>query len=550
MRSKLFDRRTAEWSGDKLAAYLKFRQALLTYGFNGAGGLGRAGTRGHSPMSLTANTIATDSELTDWLHRSPADLLSANPYEVSRREFPAGTKPIRCWDAALLLPDFAAGLPALVSEKAIAATRRVNTHWLETVPASLARTGKLGGSVLRPSGPYIYDLTRANAHAAWDLLETAGVLAYIRRSRPARGYLGELAPKFREAVAEVVTATLYGLPLRIGGKQDGSLPFGLKTVVSSGFEGAAMLVDVNDPEIDATTAYILSAAYTQPHPSSLHSGVVSAARSDMWCGLPSIVAVAGWESVEYISRQRLVEPLYARATYYGVSPADLMPPASLWAHISLALAATGDPYDDVDESMKRIEEAESLLATLQGGPDYEALRGLIWDRVMETGVTVNLVDWRKTDHYAWLLEHTPPFPFLPYMAANRNAKGAPDKPKGIIPNGSKSKMPPEWKRWFEDAARMAEISAKAAAAYERERYGYSASARRRRERMAGHKYAERRRADSLRREVISAKRMRGKTVTRADRDFLERMRLQAIEQDRLSAKLPEAFQQKGVCYHG
>lgn len=557
--SKLFEKRSSAWTMDRLAQYLKFRHELLCSGYRGVGGLDtgnkrRGGVPLLSDMYTHAARIGLRNEERTALTTIPTrQLLCPNPFRESRIRTRINGTALACWDSTLALPDLAAGLDPLTNVRELRSTRRVNTHWLTSVPAALARTGPLGDSVKRPSGAYIYDMLRANRDVAWDMLETAHALVHSARVTPVAGYFGELAPQFREAVAELVVATLYGLPVRIGGKEaKRRLSYGTGVVTCEGFNDAAALVPALSraaPIPDESVAYVLAAMYTQPHPSSLGSGVVSVGKSDQWCGMPSVIALAGWETVEYITRQRVVAPPYARDVYYGVPAADLIPPDAFWAHLRLASTTRGKAGNPVFEShtatvarsMTAIAEAQAVLDTLQDDEDYLVARDVVWQSVTDAGLTVQLDEWYRTDHHAWLIGRTPPLPYVPCLATNRNAQGAPSKPRGRVPKGSKRKPDPDWARWFADTADFATIVEKAVRAYESRRYGYSAAAKRRRDRKAGFRKAEAARRDRARRAGITEKTKRGRKITTADRAFLSRVREAGLAETRIAAKLPQQY---------
>ncbi|GAG27616.1 unnamed protein product, partial [marine sediment metagenome] len=249
--------------------------------------------------------------------------------------------------------------------------RGINSHWDNVIVPAFSRVGPLGlnGEILRPRAPWIFDLMEMPE--GWFLLEAAHVLAHMRGDiKPSyRGYSkqhSKTSGHIQKSIGELITALAYDVPLDTGLRDDGKpaepdMPhYGIEIKTSSRFNLPYLRAPWDNREalrFDETLAVINAGVFIQPHPYGFNTGSMKHHRRDRWCCLPSMVVIAGWETVDVITHQPLVSarPNKMKSPVcYGVHPSDMMSPDLLWAYLALGHEAKG--MAETDERYRYVGE--------------------------------------------------------------------------------------------------------------------------------------------------------------------------------------------------
>jgi len=530
-----FGRKIEEWSGDKLRSFLEFRYNLLHDGVKGSGGLAAGSDRSGRILLLSSlgprfaeMCMASDAIVGSGLLKHRSELIHPNPFAPSGIR---GKGTFNIWDCALCGKDPRPKQGVLSSSRRLEPLRAINKHWLVDVANAVANIGLVDGSIRRPSGQYIYDLLRVDKDRAWDLLNDAALLACSWDTGYFDSMFGTKSKLYWLAVSTLVVSTLYDIPVTIGGAGAGDIGYRARLTVDSGTSSAALLVSAlsaQSPRLDRDIAYMLASVYIQPNPTGIVEGVVRASKSDMWCGLPTGIMLAGWETIDYITRQYVVQPPYNKDAFYSVPAADLMPPSTYWAYLSMASKYRREDGTSVCEghghivarSLDTISECEESLAKLANTESYEEVRHATWEQVTSRGITVYLADIRDTDYYRWLISRTPPLPYAPFLAANREASGAKKKPPGLKPKSKGKAMSPEWAEWFDYTKAYVKRATESAMRYESSRYGFTNANRMRKRRSANWNKLNKERKRLSRISKLKEKMLMGKQPTETERKLL------------------------------
>jgi hypothetical protein len=449
----------------------------------------------------------------EWKHAFDTDpyaLLHPNPFELSQyrisnldQDSAKSVYRFRCWDSAIAIPACGIRAPEPKPFGSVQIVRRTNEQWNgEALPAIL-HTGPLGkdGALLRPRGRHIFDLTATRKDFAWDLLEMAHVMGHQHDEftpdvHTRNKALHNSASCMQRAITEIVFAIMYGLPVDVGTDRLPGAPntyFGTDLKCTTDFRKPVLRLPwkTNDaPRPDTTLSIALSTVFIQPHPHGFTTNTGECDADDIWCCMPSIVAVVGWEGIDFITHQALgYNPFSSkRRGHYTVPADDLLSPELYWAYLALATRTSrGDcvplftpPDAAVARSMAaiaRAEQAEAMIMTatsLDVAAREKAVNEL-WETERRNIKWVYPREWLETGHYRWLYQHTPPLPCKYCMTINRNAEGAPVTPKGQRPTGPRKTWPKDWVRWEQDLAAIRDILHSAIVNYEIKRYGRKAA---------------------------------------------------------------------------
>jgi hypothetical protein len=510
--SAFFDKNVAAWTDTLLADFMCKRYRLMTLG------PGTICTPGHPSLPAYAPFQADDythakllGNLADpsWrqIRATPArKLLHPNPFELSpfRQSDLNAATPVykfRCWDSAVGIRACTIRSVDPKPFNAIQVVRDTNEHWNGVALPSILRTGPLGkgGALLRPRGKHIFDLTRTKRDFSFDLLEMAHVMAHqydeVRSEhRYHSQYLGRTAGRYRGALAEIVHAIMYGLPIDVSlrdrgkpGEPDTYYKTELKSTTD--FRNPVLRLPWKTAESarpDDTLSVALNAIFIQPHPHGFTTGTGAYELDDMWCCSPTIIALTGWEGIDFITHQAVGYNPYDRRRKgsYVVPAPDLLPPDTYWAYLALAQRTDrGDgaplfipPDQAVAATTAAIQRAaqaeEAILADTRLGRQEQEERVLqAWQAERPNIRWVYPHDWLSTGHYRWLYAQTPSLPCKYCIDINRHAEGAPERPKGHRPKGKRKDWPQDWIRWEQDLSKILAIVKNAVVAYERKRYG-------------------------------------------------------------------------------
>lgn len=397
----------------------------------------------------------------------PKVLLHPNPFELSALrkpyklepgpdENPADVQAYRIWDATIGVPACYPRSGRTRHIRDIPSSRKINEFWLHQSLPALHHVGPLGpeGAVVRPTGALILDLTRSAM--GWQILEAAHVLAHLRGDDkpPDRDFaeiLGQTAGRFVQAVTEIWVSIYYDLPLDVSRKdcgKPGDPDTYFLTEVKSSSEFVNPVIRLpwmnrEAPRLDSTLSVLLTSVHYEPHPYGYNMRTNMAGPSDHWCCMPTIVAIAGWEGIDYVTHQPLgtLSDRPKAPVDYVVRAEDLLPPDTYWYYLALAL---------------RAKDA-------QGRPLFErpwALTGARAERWQYFS------EWIKTPAYGALRARTPPLPCRSCMTLNKHTEGAPLPPKDIPLRGAKAKKHPLVKKWTGEITKIYNILLDAVTRYE------------------------------------------------------------------------------------
>lgn len=324
--------------------------------------------------------------------KQPVSLLNPDPFALSNRG-------LACWDTAVAIPACVLRSGHVTTINQLTPSRNVNTYWLTAMTEAMRHIGpRATGEILRPVAPFLADLTKMDQ--GYMLLEAAHILAHERGDEDSIiGYKAFDATTtlyhFKQAIAELIVGLLYDIPIYVDklsanqARGKPTMPAGIVVNTTDDFKSPILYVDCagNDSlAFDEATVIIHVALYTEPHPYGYVDGTNRVKTDDYWCCHPTMINIIGWECVDYITHQQIVE--LNRKTYYGIHHNDLLPP-------------------------------DMLIPLLPEMP-----RGTGWYKVEQwmTSSDFNMKYWR-----------TPPLPCKNCLMHNRKTELRPVKPDGKAP---------------------------------------------------------------------------------------------------------------------
>ena len=349
-----------------------------------------------------------------WLEifrQCPQDLIPVNPFEPSKFR-PGG---LAIWDATV-------GIPACRDRNIHFAThtkdtpviRGGNKYWEDKMVPAINKVGPLGtnNKILRPTDTYIVDLTKLGP-LGYRMRMAAHAMAHMRgdhkdeSKRKAQdktildGFIAGIT-------GEMAFAYMYGLPFNTALRQDGMngepdfKQYGIEVKSSTQFELPILKVpwmSGEAPRFDSTIAMVDVAVFIEPHPYGWTSRTLQYDPKDFWCCTPTIVAVAGWELVDFITHQPLISSNPGDLGWpvgYGVHPLDMFGADQLWHYLALAKQARGEPI--YNEHLRDVQE------------------------------------WLFSPDFDKLINKYPPLPCgIDCMCLNDKAEGVPRRPRGRRP---------------------------------------------------------------------------------------------------------------------
>jgi hypothetical protein len=523
-----FYKNIGEWTDTLLLDFMTKRYRLMTEGPGNICNPASPKVAPYAPFQSEGyehERLLGDAFDTGWQQirgTDPRKLLRPNPFELS--PFRASTLDpdpnksvykFRCWDSAIGIPACAIRGDEPKTFQHVPIVRRSNEHWTGAALPAILRTGPLGkdGALLRPRGKHIFDLTCTKRTFAWDLLEMSHTMAHqydeVRSGyRHHSQFLGRTAGRYRGALAEIVHAIMYGLPIDVS-LRDRNKPgepdtyFGTELKSTTNFRHPVIRLPWKTreaPRPDSALSVALAAIFIQPHPHGFTTGTGEFELEDMWCCSPSVVALVGWEGIDMITHQEVGYNMFDRKRKgnYVIPADDLLPPAEYWAYLALAMrTGRGDsvplfepPEQAVARSMAAIARAEQAEAQTRANArlsaeELETAIDKVWQAERPNIRWVYPREWLATGHYRWLYVHTPPLPCKFCLDINHNAEGAPERPKGKRPTGARKTWPKDWVRWEQDLTKIRAIVRNAVVSYESKRYGTKTARIRRRARTQG-----------------------------------------------------------------
>lgn len=352
-------------------------------------------------------------ELVRRASKDPKAFLSPDPYAKSKfRE-----KGFAVWDSAALPQTAAAEKYGTLFDSDVERLTFRNPHpqYVSSKFDALVGTN-LHGQPVRPTGRYIFDLTRMNN--GWLLLEAAHALAHLRCD--ALHGIDLFRPWIQKTMCRALASLLQGLlfdcPVYIGPKNaDGNpLVWPYADIAVANVRSPVLQVRKTGSwsmAPDEVCTECLWLQHVEPVPESYVAKTVNAGSNDEWSGLPTLMAFAGWDGVDSVLHARTK---YVRNVEYHVLHAgDLIDPALYGQAIELCK----DPPPD-------------------------------------NGEWVSVKSWLGSESWAKLVSCTPPIPCDDCYIVNERTDGAPRMPK--------SDNPMSWKLYDGNRNECISIAAKAA----------------------------------------------------------------------------------------
>lgn len=310
-----------------------------------------------------------------------------NPFEPSAIR----KSGLKVWDSVYIpLPEKASLEPK--RSKDLATLRGTNAEWEQTKLA-LGMIGKPDGvHYIRPKGPYILDLMNDDIR----FLQGAHILAHRTDEELATDdwTFGELFGTFFRNLIKLFAAKKYGLKVNVHPMepvQDSFDLYGIEVFGSTDLRAPVMTAAAEGVDCrlvtDRTVVCLLGSVGIEAHPCQAADGTDWKA-VNKWSCLPTLVALAGWECVDYVTHGEKTE--YKGIFHHAIPCTDLQDMASFPEMLDLAKAERGLPGT---------------------GPHL---------------FTVD--DWFESEDFKAGLEQTPQLPCPHCIRLNRNAKNIVPRP--------------------------------------------------------------------------------------------------------------------------
>jgi len=276
--------------------------------------------------------------------------IAVNPYEPSEiRE-----QGLKIWDSVYI------PMPKSVSQnikkpKDLSVLRSTNKEW-ENTKEALGMVGKPDGiHYLRPKGPYILDMMNDDIR----LLQGAHILAHRTPvSIVQDNYtFGQISDIFLRSLIKLFIARKFGLMVNVHPEEDNIDSFslyGIEIYSSTELRSPSIIVPYGKSSRlvpDKTVIVILGSVGIEAHPRQAAKGGVWR-EINKWSCIPTLVALAGWECIDYIAHTERVE--VAGELCYAAPCSDLRPMCEFTEVINIAKSVRGEP--DRTEEVLMVEE--------------------------------------------------------------------------------------------------------------------------------------------------------------------------------------------------
>lgn len=273
--------------------------------------------------------------------------IAENPYEPS--ELRPGA--LKVWDSVYLpMPKSLA--QDIKRPKDLKSMRLVNHEWERTKEA-LSMVGRPDGvHYLRPKGEYILDMMNDDLR----MLQGAHILAHRIPAPSVKDEytFGQTADIFLRSLIKLFIARKYGLMINTHPEKEGMDSFslyGIEIFGSADLRSPILLAASAGKACrikrDDTVIAILGSVGIEAHPRQIDKGG-KWREINKWSCLPTLVALAGWECVDYLSHTERCELSGDR--YYAAPCTDLRPMGEFSEMVDMAKASRGIP-DSTDAVM-------------------------------------------------------------------------------------------------------------------------------------------------------------------------------------------------------
>ncbi|MBL7077519.1 MAG: hypothetical protein ISS31_08600 [Kiritimatiellae bacterium] len=446
------------------------------------------------------------------LWQAGADVVTPDPFASSK----VRSRGMQVWDSLRCIPRNPA-IESVSTFRNIVARRNCNTTWLNEIGPAIRHAGPILGQPQRPTHPWIIDLSADPF--GWFWLEAAHVLTHQRLDSAEHARLDPLKDvnpyptMFYRAVAEIALGVQLGIPIDVSQgvtprRKWSHLPYGLDVCTTPYWHVPLLRFPwqgVDAPIFDGTLAIVDVGVYIHPIPSASAIATKQPEDNCHWSCAPTMVVVAGWESVDVVARQQVV--IYPRESgashrFTALHPSDLMPVDTLPAYLELG---------------------KQHAFALPNGGDWQHAR-----------------NWMQSPEYTSLYQRTPPLPCPLCMAFNPLTQNNPRKP-GKQPFGTarsakarryNSVLKTQWQQYASEVRCIRKVIEKGTEVHEAELHGgdLKAARRIRRERKAAHKAVLQKLKDkqtldsAIHKELYS-----GKPLGKREREALATLRASGVD---------------------
>lgn len=240
--------------------------------------------------------------------------IAENPYEASDiRE-----DGLKIWDSVFISTPKSTSL-GLKRAKDITSLRSINLEW-ETTKESLNMIGRPDGiHCLRPKGEFILDLMVDDLK----MLQGAHILAHREPAHIEEDdyTFGQTADNFLRNMIKLFLARKYNLLVNIHPEkpsEDSFSLYGIEIFGSTDLRAPTLFANIGEKgklKQDKTVIAVLGSIGIEAHPKQAPEGCDKWKEINKWSCLPTLVTLAGWECVDYITHTERVElrgePFYA-----------------------------------------------------------------------------------------------------------------------------------------------------------------------------------------------------------------------------------------------
>ena len=237
--------------------------------------------------------------------------IAYNPYERSHiRE-----SGLKVWDSVYIpTPKAVPADPVLLKDVVpLRAADGTNKAW-EHTKKSLSMIGRTDGEhYLRPRGRFILDVT--GDRAGVKLLQAAHILTHRSHNGVQEDdyTFGQTADLFLRNLVKLFVARSFGLKVNTrpeSGAEDSFDRLGIEVVGSFDLRDPVLLADLSTDAVarkaDKTVAFVLGSVGVEASPRKA-SESTAWREHNKWSSLPTIVALAGWECVDFVSHSAKVD---------------------------------------------------------------------------------------------------------------------------------------------------------------------------------------------------------------------------------------------------
>lgn len=285
--------------------------------------------------------------------------VAENPYDPS--ELVKGG--LKVWDSAYLPMPRAVPLDPR-RPKDVQAVRSINSEWENSTKVALNKIGRPDGvHFLRPKGRFIFDAMNDDIR----MLQGAHIITHRECIDVAADdfTFGEFSEQFMRNLVKLFMSRKFGIPMSMHPEkrlEDAFKRYGIEVFWSPETRAPTLMAKCGAMGricCEKTVAVVLASVGIEPHPRQAAEGV-EWKEHNKWSCLPTIVALSGWECVDFVTHSCKADVGDSR--FYCIPCGDLQPMSDFEELLDMARRARGD----VEES-EYVTTAEKWL----GSADFE-----------------------------------------------------------------------------------------------------------------------------------------------------------------------------------